>query len=105
MDEKNSILLADISIDGDLVEKDKIIIDAKISGDIKAKEIQTHPNSNINGNINSQTAVLGGKVKGNIDSEKINIRKTADVEGVLSQKTLSIEEGAELKIKTQTYKK
>ena len=104
MSEKNSILLSDITIDGDLVEKDKIIIDAKVSGDIKAQEIETHENSIVNGNINSQKAFLGGKIRGNINSEKIHIQKTADIEGVLNQKTLSIEEGAELKIKTETYK-
>ena len=75
-DEKNSILLSDISIEGDLIEKDKIILDAKINGDIKADEIITHQNSNISGNI----------------------------EGVLNQKTLMIEEGAVLKIKTETHK-
>ena len=102
--EKTSILLSDVSIDGDLVEKDKIIIDAKVSGDIKANEIETYSNSNIQGNINSKKASLGGKIKGNINSDLIKIKKTGDVEGVLSQKTLSIEEGAELKIKTETYK-
>ena len=35
--EKISTLLADVSIEGDIVEKDKIIIDAKVSGDIKAE--------------------------------------------------------------------
>tara|TARA_B100001123_G_C14575895_1_gene736152 strand:+ start:120 stop:458 length:339 start_codon:yes stop_codon:yes gene_type:complete len=103
-DEKTSILLSDISIEGDLVEKDKIIIDAKVSGDIKANEIETYSNSNIQGNINSKKASLGGKVKGNVNSDLIKIKKTGDIEGVLSQKTLSIEEGAELKIKTETYK-
>ena len=102
--EKNSILLSDVSIEGDLVEKDKIIIDAKINGDIKANEIETHSNSNIKGNIKSKNASIGGKLKGNINSDKINIRKTADIEGVLNQKSLSIEEGATLKIKAQTYK-
>ena len=34
-EDKTSILLSDISVEGDLVEKDKIILDAKISGDIK----------------------------------------------------------------------
>ena len=29
-EEKTSILLSDVSIEGDLVEKDKILIDAKI---------------------------------------------------------------------------
>ena len=103
-DDKTSILLSDVSIEGDLVEKDKIILDAKISGDIKADEIETHSNSNILGNINSKNASLGGKIKGNVNSERINIKKTANVEGVLNQKALSVEEGAVLKIKTETYK-
>ena len=102
--EKTSILLSDVSIEGDLVEKDKIIIDGKINGDIKANEIETHLNSNIKGNIKSKNAFIGGKIKGNINSDRINIKSTADIDGVLNQKTLSIEEGASLKIKTETYK-
>ncbi len=102
--DKTSTLLSDVSIDGDVVEKDKVIIDAKISGDIKADDIDTRSNSNIKGNIKSQVASIGGKLKGNISSDKINIKKTADIDGVLNQKTLSIEEGATLKIKTETYK-
>ena len=103
-DNKTTTLLSDVSIEGDLVEKDKIIIDAKISGDIKAEEIITHSKSNIVGNINSKTASLGGKLKGNVSSDEIVIKKTAEVEGVLNQKTLSIQEGAQLKIKAETHK-
>ena len=102
--EKISILLSDVSIEGELIEKDRIIVDAKVSGDIKAREVETHPNSNIKGNIKSKKAELGGKLLGNVNSERIDIKKTADIEGVLNQKTLSIEEGARLKIKTETYK-
>ena len=72
--EKTSILLSDVSIEGDLIEKDKIIIDAKINGDIKADEVNTHSNSNIKGNIKSKNASLGGKLKGNINSDKISIK-------------------------------
>ncbi len=103
-EDKTSILLSDVSIEGDLVEKDKIILDAKISGDIKADDIETHKNSNVKGNISSKNASLGGKLRGNVNSDRINIKKTAEIEGVLNQKTLSIEEGASLKIKTETYK-
>ena len=103
-EEKTSILLSDVSIEGDLVEKDKLIIDAKITGDIKADDIEAHSNSSITGNITSKSAALGGKLKGNVNSERIKIQKTAEIEGVLNQKTLSIEEGAALKIKTETYK-
>ena len=102
--EKISTLLSDVSIEGDIVEKDRIIIDAKINGDIKSESVDTYLNSNIKGNIKSKKTSLGGKLKGNVNSDQINIKKTAEVDGVLNQKTLSIEEGAVLKIKTQTYK-
>jgi len=103
-DEKTSILLSDVSIEGDLVEKDKVILDAKITGDIKAEEVITHSKSNINGNISSKESSLGGKLKGNVISERIKIKRTAEIEGVLNQKFLSIEEGASLKIKAETNK-
>ena len=101
---KTSILLSDVSVEGNLVEKDKIILDAKISGDIKADEVITHSRSNIIGNIKSKIASLGGKLQGNVNSDQITIKKTADINGELNQKTLSIQEGARLKIKTETYK-
>jgi len=103
-DEKTSTLLSDVSIEGEVIEKDKIIIDAKINGDVKAQEIITHSKSNITGNVKSKIASLGGKLTGNINSDKIIIKKTANIEGVLNQKTLSIQEGAQLKIKAETSK-
>tara|TARA_B110000196_G_C20513828_1_gene372461 strand:+ start:174 stop:488 length:315 start_codon:yes stop_codon:yes gene_type:complete len=104
MSEKTSILLSDVSVEGDIVEKDKIIIDAKVNGDVKADEVITHSKSNIMGNIKSKIISMGGKLKGNVNSDKVNIKQTANVEGVLNQKTLSIQEGAQLKIKTETHK-
>ena len=100
---KTSILLSDVSIEGDLIEKDKIILDAKVNGDIKAEDIETHSNSFIKGNVKSKNLDLGGKLQGNVNSDKIQIKSTADVDGVLNQKTISIEEGASLKIKTETH--
>ena len=84
-DSKTSILLSDVSIEGDVVEKDKVILDAKVSGDIKADEIITHSKSNIVGNIKSKIASLGGKLKGNVNSDKITVKKTANIEGVLNR--------------------
>ena len=103
-EEKTSILLSDVSIEGDIVEKDKIVVDAKVNGNIKAEDIETYSNSNITGHIDSTSASLGGLMRGNINAEKIKIKGTADIEGVLNQKTLTIEEGAILKIKTETHK-
>ena len=104
MAKNKSILASNLKIKGDITEKDSLIVDGEIYGNINAETLESYENSNIKGNINSNLATLGGSVKGNVSSDKIKIRKTAKVEGVLSQKVLAIEEGASLKIKTETYK-
>ena len=92
MSEKVSVLLSDVSIKGDIVEKEKLITDSKIDGDITSENLVTHQGSKIKGNISASNVVLGGVSNGNINSDKINIKSTAEVEGVLNQKNLSIEE-------------
>ena len=104
MSEKESILLSDVSITGDIVEKEKISIDSKINGNIKADTITTFENSNIKGDIEANNVKIGGRLLGNIKSDRTRISSTADVEGSLDQSSLSIEDGAALKIKTQTKK-
>ncbi len=103
MSEKISVLLSDVTIKGDIVEKEKLILDSKVEGDISADKLQTHSGSNITGNINSSEVVLGGTSKGNINSEVVRVKSSADIDGVLNQKKLSVEEGAKLKIKAETY--
>ena len=103
MSEEISTLLSDVTIKGNIVEKERLVTDSKIEGDITADELQTHEGSEITGNINSSKVTLGGLSKGNINADQIRIRSTADVDGVLNQKNLSVEDGAKLKIKTETY--
>ena len=104
MKDKNSILLSDVTVQGDIIEKEKLILDGKITGDITAEEIETHENSEVNGNIFSKEMAIGGNVKGNLQSDRIVLKKTCNVDGVLNHKTLGVEEGATLKIKSETYK-
>ena len=103
MSEKVSVLLSDVTIKGNITEKEKLITDSKIDGDISAETLQTYEGSKITGNINSSNVSLGGVSKGNINSDKVRIKSTAEVDGVLNQKNLSIEDGAKLKIKAETY--
>jgi len=103
MSEKTSVLLSDVTVKGDIVEKERLILDAKVDGDITSDKLQTHSGAKINGNISSSDVTLGGMSKGNVNADVIRIRSTAEVEGVLNQKNLSVEEGAKLKIKAETY--
>ena len=91
MSEKVTVLLSDVNIKGDIVEKEKLITDSKIDGDITSENLITHQSSKINGNINASSITLGGVSKGNINSDKVLIKSTAEVEGVMKQKNLSID--------------
>ena len=99
-----SVIVSDIKINGNITEKESIIIDGEVNGNINADLVETFENSNIRGNISSRNVFIGGKLKGDINSDRVHIRKTANVEGVIKQKILSIEEGSILKIKTEIKK-
>ena len=99
-----SVLVSDIKIKGNITEKESIIIDGEVNGNINAALVETFENSNIKGNITSKNVFIGGKVKGDINADRVHIRKTADVEGAIKQKILSIEEGSVLKIRTEIKK-
>ena len=96
-----SVLISDIKVKGNITEKEGVIIDGEVNGNINAALVETFENSNIKGNITSKNVLIGGKFKGDINSDKVHIRKTANVDGTIKQKTLSIEEGSVLKIKTE----
>ena len=96
-----SVLVSDVKIKGNITEKGSIIIDGEVNGNINAELVETFENSNIKGNITSKNVFIGGKLKGDINSDSVHIRKTADVNGTIKQKTLSIEEGSLLTIKTE----
>ena len=99
-----SVLVSGIKIKGNITEKESIIIDGEVNGNISADFVETFENSNIKGNITSKNVFIGGKLKGDINSDRVHIRKTADVDGKIMQKILSIEEGSILKIKTEIKK-
>ena len=99
-----SVLVSDVKIKGNITEKGSIIINGEVNGNINAELVETFENSLIRGNIKSKKTLIGGKVKGDINSDSVHIRKTADVDGIIRQKTLSIEEGSLLTIKTEIKK-
>ena len=99
-----SVLISGVKIEGNITEKESIIIDGEVNGNVNAELVETFENSNIKGNIDSKGVLIGGKLKGNINSDKVHIKKTADVDGEIKQKTLSIEEGSLLTIKTEIKK-
>ena len=104
VDNSKTILQEDLKIKGNVFEKENIQINAEIDGNVKAENLKLEEKGKINGNIYSSVSELEGTVSGDIKSSKVHISGTGDIEGTIKQKTLSIDEGAKLKIKTETSK-
>ena len=103
-DNQKTILRGDLKIKGNIFEKEDIQINGEIEGNVKAENLKLEDKGKINGNIYSSVSELEGTVNGDIKSSKVHISGTGDIEGTIKQKTLSIDEGAKLKIKTETSK-
>ena len=103
-DNQKTIVRGDLKIKGNIFEKEDIQINAKINGNVKAENLKLEEKGKIHGNIYSSVSELEGIVKGDIESSKVHISSTGDIEGTIKQKILSIDEGAKLKIKTETSK-
>ena len=57
-----SVITSDVKVNGNITEKEDIIIDGEINGNIDANNIETFENSNIKGNITSKNTIIGGKL-------------------------------------------
>ena len=103
-DNQKTIVRDDLKIKGNIFEKEDLQVSGEIDGNVKAENLRLEDKGKIIGNINSSVSELEGTVKGDIKSSKVHISSTGDIEGTIKQKILSIDEGAKLKIKTETLK-
>ena len=81
-----SVLVSDVKIKGNITEKESIIIDGEVDGNINANLVETFENSLVKGNVKSKKTVIGGKLKGNIDSDSVHIKKQLMWMGQLNRK-------------------
>ena len=53
-----SVLVSDVKIKGNITEKESIIIDGEVEGNINAELVETFENSFVKGNIKSKETVI-----------------------------------------------
>ena len=90
-----NVLSSDVEIKGDLKFSGEMTFDGKIDGEIKGEgPLLLGESSVVNGNIEAQSAVVRGKVTGNIvTKEKLEIKGKTELFGDIRTSRLSIEEG------------
>src|SRR5690349_2674762 len=90
-----NVLNSDVEIKGDLKFSGEMSFDGKIDGEIRGEgSLILGETSVVNGNVEAVSAVVRGKVNGNIVAkEKLEIKGKTELFGDIRAARLSIEEG------------
>jgi cytoskeletal protein CcmA (bactofilin family) len=83
-------------IEGKFVCSENVRLDGQIKGEVNvAKKLVMGINSQIEGNVQSQSTAVQGKVKGNVNAaETLQLLPTANVEGDIKANAFIVDEGA-----------
>lgn len=83
-------------VKGDIVGDSIIRIDGKVDGHVLVKQgLILGEKGSITGDVKTESAIIYGKVKGNITASQLEIKKTGTVQGDIHTETLEIELGAQ----------
>lgn len=93
---QRNVLLPDVEIKGKVRFKNDLIVDGKIEGEIISDgSLTIGENAKIKAEIRTSSVVVYGKVHGNITvTDRIELRKDAEVLGDIKAKVLTMEAGA-----------
>jgi cytoskeletal protein CcmA (bactofilin family) len=89
-----------VFIKGELSGSEDLFLDGKVEGSIalKGNSLTVGPNGQVKASIDAKGVVVQGKLDGNIQaSERVELRKSAVVNGDITTQRILIEEGAFLK--------
>jgi cytoskeletal protein CcmA (bactofilin family) len=86
-----------VIIKGDLSGSEDLYVDGHVEGSIELRNngLIVGPNGTIKATVNAKSVVIQGKVDGSISaSERVELRKSAVVNGDVSTHRIAIEDGA-----------
>ena len=100
MDKSNSnpgrnVLSSDVEIKGEIKFSGELTFDGKIEGEIRGDgALNLGEGSVVNGNVDTQSAVIRGKVNGNVVAkDRLELKAKTELFGDIRAAKLSIEEG------------
>ncbi len=89
-----------VVIKGELSGSEDLYVDGQVEGSIalKGNSLTVGPNGQVKASVEAKGLVVQGKLDGNVNaSDRVELRKTAVVNGDISTQRISIEEGAYLR--------
>ncbi len=89
-----------ISIEGSISGRGDLIIQGNLKGtiDLGGQQFTVGTKGSVQADIKAEKVTISGKMKGNVTARgKVEITKTADFEGEIRAKRISVEDGAYMK--------
>ena len=96
-----------VVIKGELSGSEDLYVDGNVEGSIELRNhsLTVGPNGNVKASVSAKAVVVQGKLDGAvIASERLDLRKSAIVNGDVTTQRIAIEEGAFLKGKVDIQK-
>jgi cytoskeletal protein CcmA (bactofilin family) len=96
-----------VVIKGELSGSENLYVDGNVEGNIELRNhsLTVGPNGNVKANVIAKSVVIQGKLDGSVTgSERVELRKSAVVNGDVTTQRIAIEEGAFLKGKVEIQK-
>jgi cytoskeletal protein CcmA (bactofilin family) len=86
-----------VVIKGEVTGSEDLYLDGQVDGaiDLKGNRLTIGPNGRVKANISARTAVIHGKLEGNIHaSDRVDLKQSAIVNGDIVTQRISIDDGA-----------
>lgn len=86
-----------VVIKGEVSGSEDLYLDGQIEGaiDLKGNRLTIGPNGRVKANINARSAVIHGKLEGNINAtDRVDLKQSATMTGDIVTQRISIDEGA-----------
>jgi len=96
-----------VVIKGELSGSEDLYVDGNVEGKIELRNhsLTVGPNGNVKANVTAKAVVVQGKLEGSVNaSDRVELRKSAVVNGDVTTQRIAIEEGAFLSGKVDIQK-
>jgi cytoskeletal protein CcmA (bactofilin family) len=96
-----------VVIKGELSGSEDLYVDGSVEGKIELNNhsLTVGPNGNVKANVSAKAVIIQGKLDGAVNaSDRVDLKKSAVVNGDVTTQRIAIEEGAFLKGKVEIQK-
>ena len=91
-----SIVAADMKFVGNVTSEGEIQIDGHVEGDVQCGSVTVGQSGVIKGNVKADSALVRGRITGEINARQVSLTKTAHVLGDVLHESLTVEPGADI---------